>query len=252
MVKGKVALWRRPLAMAFASASTALVVMAASAPAAMADLKLCNRTDSKVGVALGYKDIQQGWTSEGWWNVAPSNCVKLKEGPLNARYYYVYASISTRAAPGAAHRTCAHRTSCSPSAASTAARSAASTARASSRSTPARRWTGRWSFPAPRRRSDNASGGAPGRSGGRPFETQAQRENRRHARAGVLRTRDDRAAVRGRRRHVPGEHEPLQPRDARALSGHRAQPRSAARPAHRRPRRPPGPNCASAPSRRKR
>jgi uncharacterized membrane protein len=91
MVKGKVALLRRPLAMAFASASTALVVMAASAPAAMADLKLCNRTDSKVGVALGYKDIQQGWTSEGWWNVAPSNCVKLKEGPLNARYYYVYA-----------------------------------------------------------------------------------------------------------------------------------------------------------------
>jgi uncharacterized membrane protein len=90
MVKGKVALWRRPLAAAFAAASAA-GVLAASAPPALADLKLCNRTESKVGVALGYKDTEQGWTSEGWWNVAPAGCVKLKEGPLNARFYYVYA-----------------------------------------------------------------------------------------------------------------------------------------------------------------
>src|SRR5688572_8248537 len=33
---------------------------------AKADLKLCNNTESRVGVALGYKDAQ-GWASEGWW-----------------------------------------------------------------------------------------------------------------------------------------------------------------------------------------
>lgn len=90
MGKSKVSAGQRPLAIAMAGAIVALAGVSAAAPAAKADLKLCNRTESKVGVALGYKD-PEGWTSEGWWNVAPSNCVKLKEGPLNARYYYVYA-----------------------------------------------------------------------------------------------------------------------------------------------------------------
>src|SRR4029078_4601323 len=29
---------------------------------------LCNKTASRVGVAIGYKD-GGGWTTEGWWNV---------------------------------------------------------------------------------------------------------------------------------------------------------------------------------------
>ncbi|WP_374333643.1 DUF1036 domain-containing protein, partial [Aestuariivirga sp.] len=33
---------------------------------AHADLKLCNKTESRVGVALGYKD-KEGWATEGWW-----------------------------------------------------------------------------------------------------------------------------------------------------------------------------------------
>ena len=57
---------------------------------AKADLKLCNETKSRVGVALGYKD-QKGWSSEGWWNVGPSACVTLLKGNLIARYYYIYA-----------------------------------------------------------------------------------------------------------------------------------------------------------------
>ncbi len=42
--------------------------------AAHADLKLCNKTESRVGVALGYKD-KQGWVTEGWWTVEPQKCV---------------------------------------------------------------------------------------------------------------------------------------------------------------------------------
>jgi len=53
-------------------------------------LKLCNNSESRVGVALGYKD-QQGWASEGWWNIGPKACETLLKGPLIARYYYIFA-----------------------------------------------------------------------------------------------------------------------------------------------------------------
>ncbi len=58
--------------------------------AARADLRLCNKTGSTVGVALGYKD-QKGWASEGWWNIPARACKTLLEGPLIARYYYIFA-----------------------------------------------------------------------------------------------------------------------------------------------------------------
>jgi uncharacterized membrane protein len=57
---------------------------------ALADLKLCNNTPNKVGVAIGYKD-NEGWASEGWWTVEPSKCLTLLKGALISRYYYVYA-----------------------------------------------------------------------------------------------------------------------------------------------------------------
>jgi uncharacterized membrane protein len=57
---------------------------------ARANLKLCNNTVSRVGVALGYKDTK-GWASEGWWNLEANTCETLLEGPLIARYYYIYA-----------------------------------------------------------------------------------------------------------------------------------------------------------------
>ena len=60
-----------------------------AAPAA-ADLKLCNTTTSRIGVAIGYKD-EQGWVSEGWWNVASQTCEVLLKGTLVARYYYIHA-----------------------------------------------------------------------------------------------------------------------------------------------------------------
>lgn len=57
---------------------------------AHADLRLCNTTSSRVGVAIGYRDAQ-GWTTEGWWNIAPRACETLLRGTLAARFYYVHA-----------------------------------------------------------------------------------------------------------------------------------------------------------------
>jgi uncharacterized membrane protein len=57
---------------------------------ALADFRLCNNTGSRVGIALGYKD-NEGWTTEGWWNVTGRTCETLLRGNLVARYYYIYA-----------------------------------------------------------------------------------------------------------------------------------------------------------------
>jgi uncharacterized membrane protein len=57
---------------------------------AEADFRLCNNTSSRVGIAVGYKD-QDGWATEGWWNLSARSCETLMRGTLVARYYYIYA-----------------------------------------------------------------------------------------------------------------------------------------------------------------
>jgi uncharacterized membrane protein len=57
---------------------------------AYADLKLCNTTASRVGVAIGYKDAE-GWATEGWWNITSHTCETLLKGVLIGRYYYIHA-----------------------------------------------------------------------------------------------------------------------------------------------------------------
>lgn len=57
---------------------------------AFADLRMCNTSGSRVGVAIGYRDAQ-GWTTEGWWNIGPRACETLLRGTLAARFYYVHA-----------------------------------------------------------------------------------------------------------------------------------------------------------------
>ena len=42
-------------------------------------------------VAIGRFD-GTNWTSEGWWTVEPKTCAGLLTGPLQARYYYLYAT----------------------------------------------------------------------------------------------------------------------------------------------------------------
>jgi len=57
---------------------------------AYADFRMCNNTSNRVSVALAYTD-GQNWTSEGWWNLKPSDCDVLLRGTLAAEFYYVYA-----------------------------------------------------------------------------------------------------------------------------------------------------------------
>lgn len=73
--------------------SVTAALMATAIPVstpALADLKLCNSTSSRIGIAIGYKD-PKGWTTEGWWNVASHACETLLKGNLIARYYYLHA-----------------------------------------------------------------------------------------------------------------------------------------------------------------
>lgn len=57
---------------------------------ALADFRVCNGTQSLVGVAIGYR-ASEGWVSEGWWQVAPTSCETLIEGKIESRFYYIYA-----------------------------------------------------------------------------------------------------------------------------------------------------------------
>jgi uncharacterized membrane protein len=68
----------------------AVLALGFTSISARADLKLCNNTESRVGVAIGYKD-KKGWASEGWWTAEPKKCLTLLKGGLISRYYYVFA-----------------------------------------------------------------------------------------------------------------------------------------------------------------
>ena len=73
---------------------------------AWADLKLCNATPGRVGVALGYQD-KKGWATEGWWNIPAQTCENLLKGTLPSRYLYVHAVDYERGGVWAgAHQMC--------------------------------------------------------------------------------------------------------------------------------------------------
>ena len=57
---------------------------------ARADFRLCNNTQSLVGVSIGYR-TKKGWITEGWWRIPSNSCASLIEGQLSSRYFYVYA-----------------------------------------------------------------------------------------------------------------------------------------------------------------
>jgi uncharacterized membrane protein len=59
---------------------------------AAAYFRVCNKTGSPVGVALGYKDADEGWTTEGWWTLSAHSCETLINGALARRYYFIYAA----------------------------------------------------------------------------------------------------------------------------------------------------------------
>ena len=66
------------------------IALAVLTGTAAADFRLCNHTGSRVGIAVGYKD-NDGWTTEGWWNLSARSCETLLRGGLVARFYYIYA-----------------------------------------------------------------------------------------------------------------------------------------------------------------
>lgn len=66
-----------------------LILLGTSGPA-RADLKMCNSTSSRIGVAVGYQDAK-GWTTEGWWNIAAQTCETLLKGAVPSRFVYVNA-----------------------------------------------------------------------------------------------------------------------------------------------------------------
>lgn len=69
-------------------AAVAFLLLAQPAHAA---LSVCNKTAHPVRVALGFFNGTD-WASRGWWSIAPRDCPKLIEAPLDARYYYLYAT----------------------------------------------------------------------------------------------------------------------------------------------------------------
>jgi uncharacterized membrane protein len=68
----------------------AVALLVAGAAPASADLKVCNATTGRVGVALGYKD-DKGWATEGWWNIPAQSCETLLRGGVPSRFIYVHA-----------------------------------------------------------------------------------------------------------------------------------------------------------------
>ena len=74
----------------FFALSALLAVLALGAAPARADFRVCNGTQSLVGVAIGYR-AEAGWTTEGWWRIPATTCKSIIEGALSSRYYYLYA-----------------------------------------------------------------------------------------------------------------------------------------------------------------
>ena len=92
----------RPIAARFRTAALggAALIMASvgfglSATSAAAEFRVCNATQTAVGVAIGYR-AKEGWISEGWWQIPPTTCSTLIEGQLQSRYYYLYAEDAAR------------------------------------------------------------------------------------------------------------------------------------------------------------
>jgi uncharacterized membrane protein len=77
-----------PLALALG-----LAALSVSAGPASAGFTVCNKSGQTAKVALGRFD-GRSWGSEGWWSIGPSSCTKLIARPLDARYYYLYATDS--------------------------------------------------------------------------------------------------------------------------------------------------------------
>jgi uncharacterized membrane protein len=82
---------RRTILVSAMPIGPALAFLLLGAGPAQAALNVCNKTALPTRIAMGRFD-GTNWTSQGWWTIAPGSCSALLTGPLQARYYYLYAS----------------------------------------------------------------------------------------------------------------------------------------------------------------
>ncbi|QLF68095.1 DUF1036 domain-containing protein [Peteryoungia desertarenae] len=87
---GAIARFLKPLAVVGALFSSLVIV-----DEARAEFRVCNGTQNLAGVAIGYR-AEEGWITEGWWQVPAGTCATLIEGELQSRYYYLYAEDAAR------------------------------------------------------------------------------------------------------------------------------------------------------------
>lgn len=79
-----------PLRMLLAVMTAGVLLLPFVPAPARADMRVCNETPGTVSIAIGYRS-DRGWQSEGWWVASPDECAVVYAGPLDARFYYLYA-----------------------------------------------------------------------------------------------------------------------------------------------------------------
>ena len=73
-------------------AGLALISVLGSGSGALADFRICNQSPVKIAASFGWNDPTYGWSSRGWFNLAPGGCETVVQGPVKSRVYYVYAT----------------------------------------------------------------------------------------------------------------------------------------------------------------
>jgi len=67
------------------------LMVALTGQRADAGFRVCNQSNFRMSVALGYVDRARGWVAQGWWVINAAQCTELVTNDLNNRYYYLYA-----------------------------------------------------------------------------------------------------------------------------------------------------------------
>ena len=66
------------------------LIWIAACGTAAADLRVCNKTESVVGLAIGY-ELNDQWISEGWWNLEKGKCETVLRGVLEKTKFLIHA-----------------------------------------------------------------------------------------------------------------------------------------------------------------
>jgi len=62
-------------------AGLALISVLGSGSGALADFRICNQSPVKIAASFGWNDPTYGWSSRGWFNLAPGGCETVVQGP---------------------------------------------------------------------------------------------------------------------------------------------------------------------------